>query len=509
MTQSFTKRAADTAPMAAGIPKAASDEIKGPRTKFLKLALLLIATQLYLGLLLFFDWGHGIERGLIVGGALLGLLFLRFGSWASDDQPIATSISDRLSVGLKTLLVTSLIIDFGMAGYTIVRSVRSHEIPMDQGQTTWRAARLLWKGENPYGLGAVVDYYGFGARADARRAEGIVPVIPAAGIEAALSEYDKTLNPAIRDRLLPITIEGGAKPDEARLVGYKYGPLLIDVTALFVPFGIPAIVVLLNAVACFIMLWAMYRLMRNASGRATLAVVGVLALLLDRHISWNYLNETATDVWALAFCALGVLAFRSGRPLATSAAMAIAVGCKIFPSLLFLPLLLQFRSVRSLAVFMGIVMAIYAPWFAWDHIGVFDNVLLWPVVMFKDTTSWLYFAPSSVAIVVRLAALSGIFVLWFRYLTRRETRLFWTLAVSNTLLLGIGGVFHNNYVPWASVWIVAAIVEAFSATGSPILGHGRGGAGHRGAPGSELHVQRHVPDAVVRPDPVARKAVGR
>ena len=64
---------------------------------------------------------------------------------------------------------------------------------------------------------------------------------------------------------------------------------------------------------------------------------------------------------------------------------------------------------------------------------------------------------------MRLAALGAFAVLWHRYLTGREERLFWTLAVANTLLIGTGGVFHNNYVPWASIWVVAAVIERYSA----------------------------------------------
>jgi cell division protein FtsW (lipid II flippase) len=57
--------------------------------------------------------------------------------------------------------------------------------------------------------------------------------------------------------------------------------------------------------------------------------------------------------------------------------------------------------------------------------------------------------------------LVAIAAVWFDLLLRRG-RLFWTLAVSNTLLLLAGATFSNNYVPWASIWIVVAIVEAFS-----------------------------------------------
>jgi hypothetical protein len=53
-------------------------------------------------------------------------------------------------------------------------------------------------------------------------------------------------------------------------------------------------------------------------------------------------------------------------------------------------------------------------------------------------------------------------VFWWRFLSGREPRLFWTLAVVNSLLLLTGAGFHNNYIPWASIWVVAAVVEAFS-----------------------------------------------
>ena len=63
---------------------------------------------------------------------------------------------------------------------------------------------------------------------------------------------------------------------------------------------------------------------------------------------------------------------------------------------------------------------------------------------------------------MRVFVLVGMGVLWVRILSGRERRLFWTLAVMNTLLLLAAGAFHDNYLPWASIWVVAAIVEAFA-----------------------------------------------
>ena len=197
--------------------------------------------------------------------------------------------------------------------------------------------------------------------------------------------------------------------------------------------------------------------------RLGLLCPGLSALLLDRHISWNYLNQTATDVWALVSCTLAVFAFRTRRLEATAAALAFAVDCKILPSIILVPLLLHFRAARPLALFAVFLTVIYLPWFAWDLAGFIDNVFLWPFLMFKDTTSWLYYTPPAAAATVRTIVFLSIGVLWFRFLTGRETRLFWTLAVMNTLLLLTGGVFHNKYVPWASVWLIGAIVEAFAS----------------------------------------------
>jgi Cu/Ag efflux pump CusA len=66
------------------------------------------------------------------------------------------------------------------------------------------------------------------------------------------------------------------------------------------------------------------------------------------------------------------------------------------------------------------------------------------------------------AFVVLGLAVCAFFVLWLRYLLGKETRLFWTLAMSSTLPLLATGYLANNYIPWASLWVVAAIVEAFS-----------------------------------------------
>ena len=421
----------------------------------------LVAIELYLSLLFVFDWGSGVERGLLIVGLLGALFLLRAPFWTSLPRPTPAKPSPRTRNIVIACLCVVISVEAAVAGEAILRSYRTREIPLDQGQTTWRSARLVLKGENPYGFGAVVDFYGYTTRTDQRRAQGMDTELPSSEIERTLESYDESLSPDLREQLLPTGNIDRWHLGEARFLGYKYGPIPIDMTALFARLDQPFVVVLLNILMCFVLFVAMYRILCGITGQPIPAAMGLVAIMSDSHINWNYIELTATDVWALAFCAMAVLSFRAGRPLVTAALLALALGCKIFPSLIFVPLLFETRALRPWGVFIGITALVYGPWLLWDPLGVPSNVFLWPFVMAKDTTSWLVFAPEWISAPVRLAALSAIVFLWFRYLSGREKSLVWVLAVANTVLLGVGGVFHNNYVPWASIWVVAAVIERF------------------------------------------------
>jgi hypothetical protein len=280
---------------------------------------------------------------------------------------------------------------------------------------------------------------------------------------STLTHYDRTLDPRVREKLVPPQA-GAAAHREVSLYGYKYGPLVLLATAAILPFGYPAGVLVLNGVICFALFAVMWAILRVvAAPQLALAGAAMLALLLDRHITRNYLDRSATDVWALFFGALAVLAFVSRRHLSSAAAVACAVGCKTLPGLLFLPLLFRVRSVAPMLVFLVVVTVIYLPWAIWDPTGVLFNGILWPLYMVADWTSWQFHAPQWAVFASRVAVLIGCSVLWLRYVLGYEPRLFWTLSVSATLVLLASGYLRNGYIPWVSLWMVAAMVEAFSA----------------------------------------------
>lgn len=421
----------------------------------------LLVAQLWLGLLWFFYQGFGIARGVILCCLLFGLLLLRFFPRARSSLEPAGARA--LTPGLKILLVAAVALDVALMAVSSGRSLETSKIPMDEGQTSWRAARLLWQGENPYGSRALVDFSAFRSRGPQRHAAGFQPITTEKDEAAALTRYDRTLDPHVHKDLIPPQAAVTAQR-EASLYGYKYGPLVLVATAAIAPFGYPAGVLILNGAICFVLFGVMWAILRIiAEPRLALAGAAILALLLDRHITRNYIDRSATDVWALLFGALAVLAFLSRRPLLSATAVACAISCKTLPGLLFLPLLFRFRSVAPLLVFAAVLAAIYLPWAIWDPTGILFNGVLWPLYMTADWTSWQLHAPYWAVIAARATVLVALNVLWLRYVLGREQRLFWTLGVSSTLVLLASGFLRNGYVPWASLWTVAAIAEAFSA----------------------------------------------
>ncbi len=402
----------------------------------------------------FLDWGSGPLRGLLLFEMLTAIVLLR-----PPSAPAA--VGPRFALLVNALLAAAGALWLAAAVGAIANTARTGAIPLDQGQTTWRAARLLAHGENPYGFGALVDFQTYFDRLAAREAAGIGPSVPRADLRAALTAYDRTLSPADRAVVLPPAPASGSAALEAHLLGYKYGALFPIVALPLVEAGLPAGIMALNALVAVLCLAAVYRLMRDRVGDPALARLGLAALLCDNTILVNYVQKSATDVWALLLSALAALAVTRGRANLGAAALAAGFGFKIFPCALLFPMLVAGGRVAPGLVFAGVVAAIYAPFAVADPSGLLHNVFLWPLYLGTDTTSWLAFAPPAVGKIARVAGLVAIAWIWVRYLRGREPSLFRTLALVALTALATSGAFHNNYVPWASIWLVAALVELF------------------------------------------------
>ncbi len=400
-----------------------------------------------------FDWGAGPTRGVILLEMLVAMAWL-------GAPAVSAEVGTRLSLVVNAVIAAAAALWLSTAVTTVATSARTGAIPLDQGQTTWRAGRLLLRGENPYGFGALVDFQTYFDRMSLREAAGVGPAVPPDALKSALQAYDSTLAAPERAAVLPPAPAAGPAALEAHLLGYKYGPLFPLLALPFVALGWPAAIMALNGLVAALAVAALYATMRERVG-APLARLGLAALMCDNTILVNFVTKSATDIWALLFCILAVRAVLRDRPSWGAAALAIGFGFKIFPCALLFPMLLKDRRAAPALVFVGVAAAIYAPFAIADLSGLMHNVFLWPAYLGTDTTSWAAFAPPLAGRIARLLGLAAIVALWARYLLRREPSLFRVLALVALLALVTSAAFHNNYVPWASIWIVAALVERF------------------------------------------------
>ena len=400
-----------------------------------------------------FDWGQGPTRGLILLMMLVAMARLGV-------PGAGATVGPRLNFLVNAVIAAAAALWVYSAAGAISTTARTGEIPLDQGQTTWRAARLLLRGENPYGFGALVDFQAYFDRMSLRKATGLQPEIAPDALRLALQAYDATLAATERAAVLPPAPAAGPAALEARLLGYKYGPLFPLLALPWVALGLPAAIMALNGLVAAFAVAALYATMRDRVG-APLAKLGLAALLCDKAILFNYVTKSATDIWALLFCILAVRATLRDRPTLGAAALAIGFGFKIFPCALLLPMLLKDRRATPALAFAGVAAAIYAPFAVADPSGLLHNVFLWPAYLGTDTTSWVAFAPPLAGKVARIVGLAAIAAVWARYLVQRDASLFRTLALVALLALVTSSAFHNNYVPWFSIWIVAALVERF------------------------------------------------
>jgi len=344
---------------------------------------------------------------------------------------------------------------------------RTNNLRLDEGRTTWRAARLLWRGENPYGIGVIVDDTGFERRLARRQGLGIGPAMPASAVGPALERYLSSLDPDQRIALLP-DVSGAplAVRWEAAVVGYKYGPVPLLITAALERRLGSMSVPLSNGLACLLLFGVVALIVRSAGADWLVAGAVVAASLLDPIMVWFFVQLTATDVWPLLFGFTAVLAVMWRWPTVAGIAVTLAVASKIMPGALFLLLLPIMRSWRALATCVVTGLVLVLPWIAWDPMGFICNFALWGLSMDPDVNSWVSSAPAWLVPIVRSILVMAILALSCMLALHRLARMCAGFAAITILVLAGGSAFHNNYVPWVTIWMMLAIVEALHIPGA-------------------------------------------
>jgi hypothetical protein len=428
------------------------------------------------------DWEHGRARSALIALCALACFALRW-PWRPlwIFSPPRSRVGSNIIVGIATILMLGALGEDVHIGLESISHARTTgEIRLDQGQNLFRSAQLLSRGEDPYGRGALIDLEAFNTRLPLRARLGISPRMQPMELRPALARYANNSERSLRGQLLPEPAPGASKEAEREyaMLGHKYGPLPLLVTLPFVHLG-PAAIPALQLLVFLCWIAALFWLLRAPALRlAPTAIPVVLALvLLEPHTAHDYLYDSASDAWVLGFCALALGAHLRNRRALTGLAVALALGCKLFPAALFIPLLLARPMRRALLTCAAVLALLYLPFLLWDGRGLWLNLVAWPSLMAPDNTGWLAYFPDA-APAVRASLLQLICALsatdlfglrwnrthpYHRFAAVDPARFPAHFALVSACAVLAGSAFHNNYVPWVTTWGFAAIALAFAS----------------------------------------------
>jgi hypothetical protein len=224
----------------------------------------------------------------------------------------------------------------------------------------------------------------------------------------------------------------------------------------------PLAVTAANVVLTFALYGLIWLILRASALPLEFAALAMIAVLADHFPVWYYMHFSDSDVWPLTFCALAVLAVMRGWEAALGVALGLALACKLFPSALYLPLLLMARSWRPVLLCAAVALVLFLPFALWDPRGFAGNFFLWTWFMLPDVTSWVSRVPPAFAWAIRICLAAAVVVVYWRLVAGRDREPFRDLALVNVAVVAAGTVVHNNYVPWFSIWAALAVAAAFA-----------------------------------------------
>jgi hypothetical protein len=431
------------------------------------------AAWLALTALLFqlFDYWQGRPLRKTVLFVVIGALCWVFFRWTAQTRR-GISVSPLLTAIAAGGAVLVLGNSFVRGINTFAESRKAGDVFHDQGQIADRALGLAAKRVNPYGSQTLLDPLAFSdqVRRLARRPDcGFVN--PDAAQRAFADYWYGGVDP---DRMFSLRPDISTLPacDDLRVkfhsLGYHYGPVLLlaylPLVALLGPAGIYA-THLLALIVWLVLLsaWLRSTLLRTAWLPAAAAII--LFLLAPAHVNKIFLELSASDLVATILESAGLMLWLVNRDVPAAVLFAASLGTKLFPGLLFAPLLL--RNVRSVLTFVAVAAALYLPFALWDASGLYHN-LLYPFTI-RDSTSPLAAMPETAGTLLRLVAAAG-FAAWIWRLAllgwpQRLSLLF--LVIVHLAALILGGMSHNNYLIWAMSVIAIFWIRLTDRTDAP------------------------------------------
>lgn len=230
-------------------------------------------------------------------------------------------------------------------------------------------------------------------------------------------------------------------PESAGFTGYKYLPVMI---AAYLPLAASLGqrgVLITNLIVWLAILWLMKRL---AGARLAPLLLAMLPLVAEQIFA-----KGATDLLAV-LPLLGALALVERSPFWCGVSTGLSIAAKLLPGAAVLPALIP--PERRAAFVAGVVVGLLpvVPFVIAGPQAFWGNIVLFNLARTADDTSWLHFAPATVATAAHLAFAAAILGAAI-FVWRRKPALATRTGIA--AMLGIAAILagpgaHHNYQLW-------------------------------------------------------------
>jgi hypothetical protein len=416
------------------------------------------------------DWGQGLARTVFLAWLIVAAVALihtapgRTWKWTPQPRWIAA----LLALGVACLCMSTV-----WQSITKFQEARhGRQIDFDQGKFSYRAARMLAKGMNPYARDVVLDTTEYPmAMRDLQRDSCYESGPPVDQANSIAEGFGRDFNPHRWNGLIPkIANRSGCTMARFRSesFGLKYGPPLV---AIYLPFvllwdqaGIFATHLFFMGLACFFI----WRLGWRVGHHSMLfSLIPLIAFLLPSHLRHNTLSNPATDLIPMTLVIAAWTLIEEEREVSGAMLLALAFTAKLAPGLFYLPLLLRCRR-RSRIAFTATLALVLGPFLIWDGRGLLINLFLFNFLRNTDSTALIHgMSPFTTKAVQCICMLTALVALIYAHRRRYDFAGFLTfLLVVHGTALASGKIFHNNYLLWILYLLGLAILVGLDPRGT-------------------------------------------
>ena len=426
-------------------------------------------------LFLDFDWNSGRERTVLLWGLLL-LLFM----FHHFRELVRYSFSCvKLTPILKIVALVVCLLLFGRvaywAGKSSLKTDTLQRIPLDIGQSTYRAWSVLKEGKSPYEKRSFLDINTYFSQLKESGVRHPCYEWLAQPSKKRVFDYWDEMDLSEVDKIFPRIKERKECEGEKRSflsMAYKYGPVLPFLYGAFFEFFGKAGIFICHFFIFIFFLSLFFLLYRSFLKSSPWAFFLFLLLFLVPWIGLeNSFINSSNELIPSLFLVLSLVFFdRRKKSLFSPFFFSLSLSCKFLPGALLVPLLL-FYDKKQKVIFFSFTFLFFLPFFIWSPGGVFYNLIYFNLVRPSDSTALSYYLPYFLKLGIQVAGIVFLLVFWKKSHLEKFSMskiLLFSLFFMG-FVLSTSKVFHNNYLVWFQVLTAYKVFVDLSQKGRRFL----------------------------------------